>query len=942
MSETQTQELAKSYDPSSIEAKWYPYWEKKGLFKAGTDTSKPSFSIQLPPPNITGILHMGHAFNQSVMDSLVRFYRMNGYNAMWLPGTDHAGIATQIVVERRLEGQGISRRDMKREDFINEIWKWKETSGGTILNQMRVLGDSLDWDRLYFTMNENLSETVTDCFVDLYQKGLIYRGRRLVNWDPKLQSSVSDLEVEPKESDGHLWEIRYPAADGGEGVVVATTRPETLFGDQAVAVNPEDDRYKNMVGKMLKLPLTDREIPVIADAYVDKEFGSGCVKITPAHDFNDFEVGKRHKLEQLNIMTKTAHLNDNVPEKYRGMDRYEARKAVVEDLKAQGLLVSIKPHKHMVPLVPRTGEIVEPMLSDQWFLAMSEPAPEGSRYPGKSLADLGLEAVTEHLVNIFPEQWQKVYKDWLSNIQDWCLSRQLWWGHQIPAWYDENGKVYVAHNEAEAQAMAGEGVKLTRDEDVLDTWFSSGLVPFSTLKGDKTAMDLYLPSSVLVTGYDILFFWVARMVMLTRFFTGKVPFHNVYIHGLVRDAEGNKMSKSEGNTLDPMDVIRGVDLEGLIEKSVMGLRRPEKAPEVIKKVKKLYPQGINEIGADALRFTMAAYATLGRNVNFDVKRADGYRNFCNKLWNATRFVLMNVEGKDCGLTADAELIYSDPDLWIRSEFERTVREVCKAFAEYRLDNAANEIYSFIWNQYCDWYLELAKVQLNCGNPAVERATRRTLVTILEAVLRLAHPIIPFITEELWQKVSVVAGVRTPDEETSVMIRPYPEFDEKKIDEKADHNIAELKAIVSAVRNLRSEMLLQPGKRVPLAVSSRNGEARARAEAYMGYLQALCRLEEVIFTDDLETVRPLGSAAPVAVVDDFSLMLIIKVDVEAEKARLDKEIAKLQAEIQKAKGKLANERFVAKAPAAVIEQERNRLASFEDLLKSNLEQRAKLP
>lgn len=942
MSETKTQELAKSYDPSSIEAKWYPYWEKKGFFKAGTDKSKKSFSIQLPPPNVTGILHMGHAFNQSVMDSLVRFYRMDGYNTMWMPGTDHAGIATQIVVERRLEGQGKSRRDMPREEFIKEVWDWQKLSGGTILKQMRKLGDSLDWDRLYFTMNEDLSKTVIDCFVELYNKGLIYRGRRLVNWDPKLQSSVSDLEVESEESDGHLWEIRYPAVDGGEGVVVATTRPETLFGDQAVAVNPEDERYKHLVGKMLRLPLTDREIPVIADPYVDKEFGSGCVKITPAHDFNDFEVGKRHNLEQLNIMTKTAHLNDNVPEKYRGLDRYEARKQAVADLEAQGLLVGIKPHKHMVPRVPRTGEIVEPMLSDQWFLAMSEPAPEGCRFPGKSLADLGLEAVDDNLVNIFPEQWRKVYKDWLSNIQDWCLSRQLWWGHQIPAWYDENGKVYVAHDEAEAQAMAGEGVKLTRDEDVLDTWFSSGLVPFSTLRGDQTSLDLFLPSSVLVTGYDILFFWVARMIMLTRFFTGKVPFKDVYLHGLVRDAEGQKMSKSEGNTIDPIDLIDGVDLDHLIEKSVVGLRRPEKAPQVINKLKKHYPNGITEIGADGLRFTMAAYATLGRNINFDVKRADGYRNFCNKLWNASRFVLMNVEGKDCGLEKDAELIYSVPDLWIRSEFERTVKEVRQGFTDYRLDNAANAIYSFIWNQYCDWYLELAKVQLNSGNPAVERATRRTLVTILEGVLRLTHPIMPFITEELWQKVSLVAGVRKEDEETSVMVQAYPKYEPAAIDDEADKQIEELKAVIAAVRNLRSEMLLQPSKRVPLAISSRSGEARARIEKSTAYLQALCRLEEVIFTENLESVRPAGSAAPVAVVDDFSLMLIIKVDVAAEKTRIGKEIAKLEAEIQKANVKLANEKFVSRAPAAVIEQERQRLAANQALLKSNQEQLAKLP
>ena len=944
MTDKETQELAKSFEPNEIEARWYPAWEKSGCFKAGLDPKKPAFSIQLPPPNITGILHMGHAFNQTVMDTLTRYHRMAGYNTMWLPGTDHAGIATQIVVERKLEKEGISRRDMKREDFIAKIWEWQKFSGGTILEQMRRMGDSVDWDRLYFTMNPKLSKVVIETFVKLYEEGLIYRGKRLVNWDPKLQSAVSDLEVESEEADGHLWEIRYPGADGSEGVIVATTRPETLFGDQAVAVHPEDERYKSLVGKMLKLPLTDREIPVIADEYVDREFGSGCVKITPAHDFNDFEVGRRHNLAMLNVLTKTARMNENVPAKYQGMDRYECRKAAVEDLKAAGLLVAVKPIKHMVPRVSRTGEIVEPMLSEQWYMAMSKPAPEGSLYPGKSIAEVGLDAVESGEVNIFPAEWRGVYRQWLENIQDWCLSRQLWWGHQIPAWYDEAGRVYVARTEEEAQKQAGEGVKLTRDEDVLDTWFSSALVPFSTLgwphpEGDeKTAYDLYLPSTVLVTGYDILFFWVARMVMMTRHFTGRVPFKNVYIHGLVRDAEGKKMSKSEGNTLDPLDIIQGIDLEHLIEKNTRGLRQPEKAPIVEAKLRKNYPNGIAAHGADALRFTMAAYATLGRNVNFDLKRAEGYRNFCTKLWNATRFVLMNVEGKDCGVgaTANEPMQFSFVDKWIISEFERTVKEVTTAYEDYRLDNAANAIYSFVWNQYCDWYVELSKVQLR-GSEAEQRATRHTLVTVLEAVLRLAHPIIPFITEELWQKVSVTAGVRKADEDAFLMLQTYPTFDAAKVDADAVARMTTIQAQIDSIRNLRSEMKLPPSQKMPLLISGPEAECAAAAP----YLQQLARLESVTHVEDLQQAAQ-GSVAPVAIVGDSKLMLKVEIDVKAERERLSKEAARLAGEVKKCQSKLGNERFVSKAPAAVVDTEKKRLAEFTALLAKVEEQLRKLP
>lgn len=878
------------------------------------------------------------------MDTLTRYHRMAGYNTMWLPGTDHAGIATQIVVERKLEKEGISRRDMKREDFVAKIWEWQKFSGGTILEQMRRMGDSVDWDRLYFTMNPKLSKVVIETFVKLYEEGLIYRGKRLVNWDPKLQSAVSDLEVESEEADGHLWEIRYPGADGSEGVIVATTRPETLFGDQAVAIHPEDERYKSLVGKMLKLPLTDREIPVIADEYVDREFGSGCVKITPAHDFNDFEVGRRHNLAMLNVLTKTARMNENVPAKYQGMDRYECRKAAVEDLKAAGLLVAVKPIKHMVPRVSRTGEIVEPMLSEQWYMAMSKPAPEGSLYPGKSIAEVGLDAVESGEVNIFPAEWRGVYRQWLENIQDWCLSRQLWWGHQIPAWYDEAGRVYVARTEEEAQKQAGEGVKLTRDEDVLDTWFSSALVPFSTLgwphpEGDeKTAYDLYLPSTVLVTGYDILFFWVARMVMMTRHFTGRVPFKNVYIHGLVRDAEGKKMSKSEGNTLDPLDIIQGIDLEHLIEKNTRGLRQPEKAPIVEAKLRKNYPNGIAAHGADALRFTMAAYATLGRNVNFDLKRAEGYRNFCTKLWNATRFVLMNVEGKDCGVgaTANEPMQFSFVDKWIISEFERTVKEVTTAYEDYRLDNAANAIYSFVWNQYCDWYVELSKVQLR-GSEAEQRATRHTLVTVLEAVLRLAHPIIPFITEELWQKVSVTAGVRKADEDAFLMLQTYPTFDEAKVDADAVARMTTIQAQIDSIRNLRSEMKLPPSQKMPLLISGPEAECAAAA----AYLQQLARLESVTHVEDLQQAAQ-GSVAPVAIVGDSKLMLKVEIDVKAERERLSKEAARLAGEVKKCQSKLGNERFVSKAPAAVVDTEKKRLAEFTALLAKVEEQLRKLP
>ena len=825
---------------------------------------------------------------------------------------------------------------------MQKVLEWKEFSGGTILKQMRRLGDSVDWERTYFTMDEKLSRVVRKTFVQLYREGLIYKGTRLVNWDPKLQSAVSDVEVEPEEEDGHLWEIRYPAADGGKDVIVATTRPETLFGDEAIAVNPEDERYKDLVGHTVHLPLCDREIPVIADSYVDCEFGSGCVKITPAHDFNDFEVGRRHNLRCISILTKDAKINENAPAKYVGMDRYEARKAVLKDLEEQGLLVGTKAIRHMVPRVPRTGEIVEPMLSEQWYMAMSKPAGEGSTHPGKSLADIGLEAMESGDVNIFPEQWQGVYRHWLTNIQDWCLSRQLLWGHQIPAWYDEAGNCYVAETEAEAQKQAGEGVKLRQDPDVLDTWFSSAMVPFSTLGwpdpqgDDKIAYDLYLPSSVLVTGYDIIFFWVARMVMMTKHFTGRVPFHDVYMHGLVRDAEGHKMSKSEGNTIDPLDLIQGIDIEGLIKKNTMGLRRPEKAPKIAAKLRKQFPEGLQAYGADALRFTMAAYATLGQNVNFDTKRCEGYRNFCNKLWNATRFVLMNVEGKDCGFQG-GEMSLNYIDQWIMSELSRTIEAVTKGFETYRLDLAANAIYSFIWDEFCDWYLEAAKVRLNNGTEAEQRATRHTLASVLEATLRLAHPIIPFITEELWQKVSLITGSRKAEDEASIMVAPYPKAEDFARSDDADRAVAVTKKMIEAVRSLRSQMMLPPSQKVPLAIQG----PKEIAAAVAPFLQGLARLESVDLVDNIDTLNQ-DAIAPVSIVDDWRLMLVVKIDVAAERARLEKEIERLQNEVRKCEAKLGNERFVSKAPEAIVNQEKARLADFLKALQNNTEQLAKLP
>ena len=946
--------MEKTYNPQDIEQPLYEHWEQQGYFKPNGDTSQESFCIMIPPPNVTGSLHMGHAFQQTIMDTMIRYQRMQGKNTLWQAGTDHAGIATQMVVERKIAAEeGKTRKDYGRDAFIEKIWQWKAESGGTITRQMRRLGNSVDWERERFTMDEGLSNAVKEVFVRLHKENLIYRGKRLVNWDPKLRTAISDLEVENRESKGSMWHIRYPladgvkTADGKDYLVVATTRPETVLGDTGVAVNPEDPRYKDLIGKFLVLPLVGRRIPIVGDEHADMEKGTGCVKITPAHDFNDYEVGRRHKLPMINILTfdgdirESAQVYDTngeesdacdptIPAAFQKLERFAARKAIVAAIDELGLLDEIKPHDLTVPYGDRGGVVIEPMLTDQWYV---RTAP---------LAKVAVEAVEQGDIQFVPKQYENMYFSWMRDIQDWCISRQLWWGHRIPAWYDAEGNVYVARNEAEARAEnnLADDVVLTQDEDVLDTWFSSGLWTFSTLGWPENteALRTFHPTSVLVSGFDIIFFWIARMIMLTMHFIkdedGKpqVPFKTVYMTGLIRDDEGQKMSKSKGNVIDPLDMVDGISLEDLLEKRTGNMMQPQLAEKIRKRTEKQFPNGIEPHGTDALRFTLAALASTGRDINWDMKRLEGYRNFCNKLWNASRFVLMNTQEHDCGFNG-GELELSLADRWILAEFNETVKAYRGALDSYRFDIAANILYEFTWNQFCDWYLELAKPVMNGGSEAQLRGTRNTLVTVLEALLRLAHPIIPFITETIWQQVKVLKNIS----DDTIMLQPMPAFSDSAVDAAAMADTEWLKQAIVAVRNIRNEMNISPAKPLDVLLRGASEDVVRRVNDNHNFLKTLARLSTL-------ALLPAGEKGPVAVtkiVDGAELLIPMAdlVDKTAELERLAKEVAKLEVEMEKITTKLGNEGFVARAPEAVVAKERERLADFEQAKIKLIEQQA---
>ncbi|GIX35341.1 MAG: valine--tRNA ligase [Lysobacteraceae bacterium] len=919
--------MDKSFEPSAIESRWYQHWEQSGCFRP-SGRGKP-YCIMLPPPNVTGTLHMGHAFQHTLMDALIRYHRMRGFDTLWQVGTDHAGIATEMVVNRNLalEGRGETRESLGRERFIERVWEWKRASGDTITRQMRRLGASADWSRERFTMDEGLSRAVIETFVRLHEEGLIYRGQKLVNWDPVLQTAISDLEVVSEPEDGHLWSIAYPLADGSGQLVVATTRPETLLGDVAVMVHPEDERYAHLVGRRVRLPLCDREIPVIADAYVDRAFGTGCVKVTPAHDFNDYAVGQRHGLPLINVFTPTAHINDNAPERYRGLDRFEARKRVLEDLAAAGLLVEERKHVLQVPRGDRTGQIIEPYLTRQWFVKMDE------------LGRRGLELVESGKVRFVPPGWINTYRHWMNNIQDWCISRQLWWGHRIPAWYDDEDRVYVARSEEEAVALAG-GRPLRRDEDVLETWFSSALWCHSTLGWpDPEAMreygfDRYLPTSVLVTGFDIIFFWVARMIMMTDHFTGKVPFHDVYITGLVRDKDGQKMSKSKGNVLDPIDLIDGISADALVAKRTSGLMQPKMAERIEKATRKEFPNGIPGFGADALRFTFASLATHGRDIKFDLNRCEGYRNFCNKLWNAARFVLMNCEGHALA-TRPAGWPVTDAERWILDRLQTLLDEVRDAFAGYRFDLAAQAMYEFVWDEFCDWFLELAKPALHGADPRAADSTRHTLLVVLEQALRVLHPLMPFITEEVWHQVAPRLGI----EGASISLQPYPEAQEALRHGAQGRSIEWLKAVIRQIRRIRSELQVAPSRTIHLLCEGGTEGDRELASRHAEAIAFLGRIESMRWLEPGEKAPPSGAA----VVGELTLLVPLEglVDIEAEKARLAREVRRIEAEIGKCEAKLGNASFVSNAPAEVVDQERRRLVDYRTQLEGLQRQLARL-